>query len=368
MQALPLIRLSGGPTDRGIQHGRMASGQIAMALDQYREEFARRGVSWKEAQELATEFLTHMRDYDAELVVELEGIAQGARQSLAAITIINARTELMYWKAKRQSAPAPEGVSDECTSAVAMPETTANQRMLHAMNWDWQVDSVNSAVVLSIAATETTPAILTSVEAGQLARHGLNSAGIAITSNGLHSNQDYGRLGIPSPMIRRRMLMSPRLSAAMYELGSAPRAFSHFMALSDAHGEAIGLETTPDDLFVLTPERGLMVHANHFKSPVAQIKLNDLNVARIPETIYRELRVARHLQQAAGKINVETMKTAFADSYGSPDAVCRSPARRPSGMVTGTVYTLIMDAAAKSMWLAPLPYLGTQYTEYRLDD
>jgi len=368
MQALPLIRLSGGPTERGIQHGRKASGQIALALDLYREEFARRGVDWQEAQELATEFLVHMRNYDAELVVELEGIAEGARQSLAAITIINARTELMYWKAKRQRAPAPEGVADECTSAVAMPEATANQRMLHAMNWDWQVDAADSAVVLSIAATETTPAILTSVEAGQLARHGFNSAGLAITINGLQSSQDCGRFGIPSPMIRRRMLMSTRLSAAMLELGSAPRAFSHFMAISDAHGEAIGLETTPDDLFVLTPERGLMVHANHFKNTVAQIKLTDLNVARIPETIYRELRVARHLQQAIGKITVDTMKTAFADSYGNPDAVCRRPARRPSGMVTGTVYTLIMDAAAKSMWLAPRPYLGAQYTEYRIDE
>jgi isopenicillin-N N-acyltransferase-like protein len=353
--------------ERGRQYGREAADRIALAIDLYRAEFARKDVAWSEAQDLAGEFLVHMRNYDAELVTELEGIAEGARQTLPAITIINARTEIMYWKARKQANPQPLPVSEECTSAVATPEVTADGRMLHAMNWDWQVDSSDTIVVLHIAASGDAPAILTSVEAGQLARHGFNDAGIAITTNGLHSSQDYGRFGIPSPMIRRRMLMSRRLSAAMFALNNAQRAFSHYMALSDAGGEAIGIEATPDDLFVLEPEHGLLVHANHFQSPVAQLKLTDLNIARLPETIYRERRVSRLLRQAAGRITVDTLKSVLADSYGSPDAVCRSPAARPGGMVTATVYTLIMDAGAKSMWLAPKPYLGANYTEYRLD-
>jgi isopenicillin-N N-acyltransferase-like protein len=221
--------------------------------------------------------------------------------------------------------------------------------------------------VLNIAATDQSPAILTSVEAGQLARHGFNGAGIAITINGLHSSQDYGRFGIPSPMIRRRMLMSTRLSMAMYALNNAPRAFSHYVAVSHAGGEAFGIEATPDDLFILSPRNGILAHANHFQSPIAQLKLTDLNIARLPETLYRERRVTRQLEKAAGSITVDTLKSALADSYGSPDAVCRSPSQRPGGMITGTVYTLVMDAGAKSMWLAPRPYLGAHYTEYRLD-
>lgn len=368
MSAFPMIRLAGGPLERGLQHGHQAADRIAHALDLYRGEFARKGVAWEEALALASEFLIHMRTYDAELVTELEGIAQGARQALPAIVIINARTEIMYWKAgKQQAKELPLDSADECTSAVATPEATVDQRMLHAMNWDWQVDCADQIVVLNIAATADAPAILTSVEAGQLARHGFNGAGIAITINGLHSSQDYGRFGIPSPMIRRRMLMSTRLATAMYALNNAPRAFSHYVAVSHAGGEAFGIEATPDDLFVLSPRNGILVHANHFQSPIAQLKLNDLNIARLPETFYRERRVTRQLEKAEGSITIDTLKTALADSYGSPDAVCRSPSQRPGGMVTGTVYTLVMDAGAKSMLLAPKPYLGAHYTEYRLD-
>ncbi len=369
MQALPLIRVSGGPYERGLQHGRQAADRIALALDLYREEFARKAITWEEASTLATDFLRRVREFDPELVTEMEGIAASARQSISAIVIINARTELMFWKAGGDAAAVPVAdATDECTAAIAMPETTADGHMLHAMNWDWQADCADTSIVLRIAATESTPAVLTAVEAGQLARHGMNGAGLAITSNGLHSNQDYGRFGIPSPLIRRKMLMRTRLAAAMYALNNAPRAFSHFMALSDASGEAIGLETTPDDIFVLAPRQGMLVHANHFQSPIAQIKLKDLNLARIPETIYRELRVTRALEKAAGRITVDTLKSALADSYGSPDAVCRSPAPRPGGMVSASVYTLIMDTTARSMWIAPRPYLGAHYTEYRLDD
>lgn len=367
MTAFPMIRLAGGALERGVQHGRQAADRIALALDVYRGEFARKGVAWEEALALASEFLIHMRAYDAELVTELEGIAQGARQALPAIVIINARTEIMYWKAGKQQAAEPLVGADECTSAVATPEATADQRMLHAMNWDWQVDCADLIVVLNIAANADSPAILTSVEAGQLARHGFNDAGIAITINGLHSSQDYGRFGIPSPMIRRRMLMSTRLAQAMYVLNNAPRAFSHYAAVSHAGGEAFGIEATPDDLFVLSPQNGILVHANHFQSPIAQVKLVDLNIARLPETLYRERRVTRLLESAKRSITIDTLKAALADSYGSPDAVCRSPSQRPGGMVTGTVYTLVMDAGAKSMLLAPQPYLGARYTEYRLD-
>ncbi|HYE49891.1 MAG TPA: C45 family peptidase [Azospirillaceae bacterium] len=366
MSPFPLIDVAGGPEERGERYGRLAADRIALALDLYREEFARKGIGWAEAHALADRFLERIADYDPELTREMAAIAAGAGQTLSAVVLINARTELMFWKLR---APSPSGAGEECTSAIVLPEASRDGRLLHAQNWDWQPQCAETTVVLRIRGADGVPSILTCAEAGQLARHGLNAAGIAITANGLHSDQDYGRFGIPNPLIRRRMLASTSLARAMFVLNNAPRAFSHHLGISHADGEAFGIEATPDDLFVLEPRDGLLVHANHFVSPVAQLKVRDLNIARTPETLYRQGRVEKSLRAARGGVDMDALKAALADRWGSPDAVCRSPAERPGGMVSATVYTLVMDAGAGRLWLAPRPYEdGAEFTEYRLED
>ncbi|HEX2139489.1 MAG TPA: C45 family peptidase [Woeseiaceae bacterium] len=370
MEALPLIRIAGGAFERGQQYGRAAADQIALVLDVYRNEFARKDLSWAEASTLGEEFGVLMRDYDAELMTEIEGIAEGARQSVSAIVILNARTELVYWKGARDGAAArngPEFAPDECTSGVAMPEITADGHLLHAQNWDWQPDCAAASLVLHIEHEDERPDILTCVEAGQLARHGMNRLGLGLTANGLHSGHDYGRFGVPNPFIRRRMLASPTLARALYELMNSPRAFSHNVTVSDAAGEAFDIETTPDECFWLEPDEGVLSHANHFKCPVARLRVADANIARCPETIYRERRLRAALKRASGQITVDTFKAALADRYGAPDSICRSPAPRPGGMVSASLYSLIMDVTARRMWVAPTPFEGAEYAEYGFD-
>lgn len=368
MDPFPLIRIEGDARARGRSYGRAAAAQIAHVLEIYRREFDRKGLGWSEAQALATSFQRHMHEYDPELTAEIEAIAEGARQSPASIVIINARTELLFWKAAQagSAVPVTDVETEECTSAIALPEATRDGHTLHAQNWDWQPECAEGAVVLEVRHGDQRPDLLTCVEAGQLARHGLNSAGIGLTANGLHSGLDYGRFGVPNPIIRRRMLTAPTLARSLQALLNAPRAFSHNVGISDAQGEAFDMETTPEECFWLEPEAGILAHANHFRSPIARSKLRDANLARCPETLYRERRVRTTLQRARGSIDVELMKRVLADDYGAPDAVCRHPAPRPGGMISATVYTLIMDTTARTMWIAPLPYRGARFTEYAL--
>ena len=61
----------------------------------------------------------------------------------------------------------------------------------------------------------TGPDILTFTEAGGLARHGFNAAGVAISANYLRSDRDFARPGIPLPFIRRRVLEQAHLAPAM---------------------------------------------------------------------------------------------------------------------------------------------------------
>lgn len=353
-EPFPYIEIEGPARTRGRSYGRQAGERIAAALSVYADHFSRPG-----AQPAARRYLASLEAYDHELVEEVRGIAEGAGQPVEAIVALNARTELTAW----------DSASDECTAALAMPERTRDRRLLHGQNWDWRPACVETSIVLGIR-RETGPAILTFCEAGQLARHGMNAAGIALTANGLQTAREFVPGGIPTPFIRRRMLMADSLARATGELITAARSSSFNLLLSHSGGpgrsEAIDFEATPDDLFVLFPENGVFAHANHFKSLAALAKVKDVGLARHPETLYRDRRVRAHLDADGDAITVDSFKRAFADDYGSPDAVCRAPAPRSDGSISMTVASLIMDAAAGTMWMAPAPYQGAVYSEYRV--
>ena len=354
----PLVEVDGPPRERGIAHGRQAGDRIDRGVHIYADALAADGASAR-----ALAYFEALERYDPDCAAEVRGIAEGAEQPLEIIVALNARTELTAWDS---GAAQP----DDCTAALAMPERTGGP-LLHGQTWDWRPACATSSIVLRIRA-ENGPDILTFCEAGQLARHGLNSAGLALTANGLQTEGDFVPGGICAPFVRRRMLAAPSLAAATEILMLAPRSSSHNIMLSHSGGagnsEAINFETTTRDIFWSFPEQGLLTHANHFKAPAALGKLTDLGLLRHPESLYRDRRVRAHLELDGTAIGIGSFKRAFADRYGAPDAVCRSPSKRSDGSVSATVASLIMDAAAGRMWVAPSPYLGTaSYTEYRLD-
>ena len=353
----PLIEIEGPPHDRGVSYGRQAGERIARGLVLYADSLTRPGAS-----DAARRYLAELEITDADFVAEMHGIAQGAGQPVEAIVALNARTELTAWDAHPQT--------DECTAALAMPERTRDGALLHGQNWDWRPECVETSIVLRIRSNEG-PDILTFCEAGQLARHGLNAAGFALTANGLQTDDEFIAGGIPSPFIRRRMLMMKSLAEATGVLLNTPRSSSHNLMLSHAGGlgqsEAINFEATPRDLFWSFPTRGLIAHANHFKHPVALTRITDIGLSRHPESLYRDKRVFAHLDADGDAITTASFERAFADDYGTPNAVCRSPCKRSDGSISATVASLIMDAGAGRLWLAPAPYNGARYSEYRLN-
>jgi isopenicillin-N N-acyltransferase-like protein len=204
------------------------------------------------------------------------------------------------------------------------------------------------------------------VEAGQLARHGFNGAGIAVTAMGLHSDKDYGRTGVPSPFIRRKVLESETLAEAIGRLLRGGTSFSHAIMLSQASGEALCFETTPDDAFWIEPDDGVLVHANHFKSPAALPRVRDINLVRCPDSLARDLRLRKSLGAARGRITLADMKAAFADEWGNPYGVLRHPAQRPGGLTSATVYTLVMAPEKGRAWIALRPYENRTFVELDL--
>lgn len=362
----PYYRVSAAaPRERGLQYGRQARDRIAVSLSIYARAFEQQQISWSEVERRARAFMTTIAGYDQTLLDEMGGIATGADVSIERIVALNARTELLYGGSKPPSGEEERG--EGCTACLALPSITADGELIHGQNWDWLAECADSAAVVRIDHGNGNP-MLAFMEAGMLARMGFNAAGIALTGNFLTSDRDRGRNGIPIPLLRRRILQSTDLASAIGEVYRTPRAFSNNMMISHAAGVAVNLEASPDEVFWLKPQDGLMVHSNHFKSPVAQVKLRDIGLETSPDSLYRDERVHDLLAPRRGQLQVSDFQSAFRDDFGLPRAVCRTPAPGSSGADLATVATVIMKPKQGRMWIVRQPYAGGDLVEYRLNE
>ncbi|HTO13143.1 MAG TPA: C45 family peptidase, partial [Candidatus Binatia bacterium] len=271
----------------------------------------------------------------------------------------------MLQLARRGAALSPTP-AEACTGVVALPEATQGRRLIHAQNWDWKVECADTAVVLCVRRDDG-PDLLTFTEAGGLARSGFNSAGVAITANYLECDRDYRRLGVPLALIRRKVLESQHLALAMRCVYVTPKSAANNMIVSHREGVAVDFECAPDETFQVHPENGLLVHANHFVSPVALAKLRDTGIANTPDSLYRDVRVRGLLAPQVGRLTREAVKAALLDDFATPWSVCRPPRPGVSGVITATVAMVVMEPALGVMDVAPLPALGGRFTRYHLE-
>jgi isopenicillin-N N-acyltransferase-like protein len=362
IQPFPLYEIAGGPEARGESYGRQAAQRVRLSIAHYHGQLGEGGLDAGRIHRLARAFVPRVEAFDAAYVAEMRGIARGADVAFEDVVLLNCRTEILQL-AKRGA--GREAEPDGCTGAILLPEATADGTLLHGQNWDWKSECAETGVVLRIR-REDGPDILTFVEAGGLARAGLNGAGIAITANYLESERDYRTEGVPLSLLRRKVLEQAQVALALRTVYATPKSASNNIMLSHASGWAVDVECAPDESFLLHAEDGLLVHANHWRSPVALAKLKDTGIATTPDSVYRDRRVEAALRRKRGALTLDDLRDAFFDDWQSPWAVCRPPRMSLGGNLSATVAMILMRPAEGHMEIAPLPALNRRFTTYAL--
>jgi len=367
VQPCPLIEVSGSPHARGVSHGAQAADRIRLGITHYTAQLRKLDLDAANVEALVAAYLPIIDAFDPTYCIEMRGIAEGAGVPFADVALLNARTEILKL-ASRPDLLAQlmhhEG-PDGCTGLVALPEATADRSVIHAQNWDWKAECAETSVVLRIRRDDG-PDILTFTEAGGLARSGFNSAGIAITANYLESDRDYAQPGVPLALIRRKVLEQANVAAAMRAVYCTPKSGSNNMIISHCGGVAIDFECAPDETFQVHAEQGLIVHANHWQSPVALSKLRDTGIANTPDSLYRDLRVRSLLTPHFGTITTDSVKQALFDDFATPYSVCRPPRMNSANNLSATVAMIVMRPALGEMDVAMLPALQREFTHYTL--
>lgn len=369
IQPCPFVAVSGTPYERGRQHGAAVPGRVKRSIELYGGQLGDLGYGHEAKTALIGEFAREIGAFGAHYIEEMRGIADGAGVPLEDIVMINARTEVIA-KArliKNKPVEATEELDDGCTGAIILPERSANGSLIHGQNWDWKAECAETAIVLRVRRDDG-PDFLTFVEAGGLARCGMNAAGICITANYLESERDFTQTGVPLALIRRKVLEQEHFAFAIKAVATTPKACSNNMMLSTAKGFGIDFECAPDEAFPLYPSNGLIVHANHWVGQVALTKLRDTGIPRVPESFYRDWRVKKLLDEAGEKLTVDDLKAAFFDDFLTPHSVCRPPRPNDTGNLSATVAMVIMQPAQGIMEVCPLPALNRSFTRYSLTE
>ncbi|AOB32805.1 peptidase C45 [Bordetella sp. H567] len=364
-EQFPFISVAGHPYERGVQYGRAAVDRVRKSAAMYGQTLVTLGYDAMARTRLIAAFAKEIEAYGPHYIEEMRGIAEGAGVPLEDIVMINARTEVVA-KARAEKQKAAElEPGDGCTGALVLPERSATGNLLHGQNWDWRAECAETSIVLRVR-QEDGPDMLTFVEAGGLARSGLNSKGVSITANYLESDRDFTQLGVPLSLIRRKVLEQEHFALAMKAVATTPKSCSNNIMLGMAEGFGIDFECTTDEAFPIYPGTDdLIVHANHWVSEVALCKLQDTGRASTPESQYRDWRVRRLLNKREA-LTRDDLRAAFFDDFGTPYSVCRPPRQNSHDNLSASVAMVVMEPAVGEMDVVPMPALNRVYTRYSL--
>jgi len=359
------ITVEGAPRTRGRRYGAGASILVQRCIASYRKIFEERaGLAWNDAVVHGRRFLPMIERFAPESLEEMRGIADGAGVPFDAILVLNCRSELMFAAARSKGEMPPS----ECTSFAVSPAASADGHMLLGQNWDW-VPFARDVCVMVDVHRQDKPSFATIVEAGMLAKIGMNAAGFGLCTNTLVSERDSGHIGVPYHVMLRALLDAESVADAGRILGSTERALSANYLVADRSGQAMNFETIAGgarEIVATTPQQGVLSHANHFLAPA--FSAIDAYVSKNPHSLTR-LADLRDGLAAAKRPTVESLQALLRSHRHAPNGVCSHPdPNAPPMYARCTVASFVADLTAGAFWFTDGPPCESEYEGIRLHE
>jgi isopenicillin-N N-acyltransferase-like protein len=366
---MPRISLTGPPRQRGRQYGEQARAQVRRSMAAYQRVFAHYADwSWAKVVRQAGRYVRAIEDFAPTAIEEMRGIAEGADVTFGDVLALNVRSEVMFASASQGRNNLSAVLANECSSFAVLPEASLNGHTLVGQNWDWLLHARDTVLVVEVRRDDG-PDYVTIVEAGLLAKTGVNAAGVAICTNTLVSLLNDQAAGVPYHVLLRKLLDAEAITDGVSAIISADKALSANYLLGHSDGLAIDLEVVPGGATsarVLMPERGLLAHTNHYLSPEFVKSGNWL--AMNPSTFFRLHCLRSTLEQEAPDITVESLCKALSDHRNFPQGVCaHGDERRNEFERYATIASVIYDLDAREIYLSAGVPCAASYRTYRFE-
>lgn len=318
------IDIAGTAHERGVMHGEQLRGEIADALDFYRDIFM---LPTESVLDRAAHFQRVIAAFNTDYSEEIRGISDGSGQELPWIVALNARTEILALKGKTSV--------NECTSICF------SDRPVLGQTWDWGKPLEPLCAVMRISRPDG-HVIRMLGEPGIIGKIGMNSAGLGVCLNIL--TLGGGLDGVPIHVMLRAILDCKSADEAAAVIDRAPAGKSSNVIVADGSGNSFDTEFAGGE--TLNPESlgGNFIHTNHYlgreiNAPDDPLFFNSrarLNTARE--------RVSQSMEYtAAGMVEI------LSDRSHGQFPILR--AYVPDDMLQdiGTVATIVMDLSAREL-------------------
>jgi isopenicillin-N N-acyltransferase-like protein len=238
--------------------------------------------------------------------------------------------------------------------------------MVLGQNWDW-VPFAREVCVLLEVQRDDKPSFATIVEAGMLAKVGMNAAGVGLCTNTLVSANDANRPGVPYHVMLRALLDAESVDEAAGILGSVERALSANYLVADRAGDAVNFETIAGgqaEIHASQPQGGLLTHSNHFLAPA--FAAIDAYIANSPHSLTRLSDIRDGLYETR-RLTLARVQEVLRSHRHAPNGVCShpDPAAHPVYART-TVASFVADLTAGEFWFTDGPPCASAYETYRL--
>lgn len=252
-----MLTLSGGPADRGQNHGSRFAEEIReYAADRIALSAVGTDLSREALIQLAERCLPAHEAYAPDLYEEMAAMAAAAGLGLAEALIVGGYTDFIdLVRAEAGGGPT----EDNCT-AVIVPENAADGPGYLAQTWDMHASATPRVLMLRIE-PERGPQALVFTTMGCLGQIGMNEAGVAVGINNLTAAD--GRVGVTWPFVVRKALQQDSTGAAIGTILEADLAGGHSFLVLDRDGRGATVEAMPTASRVTEMAVDPLVHTNH---------------------------------------------------------------------------------------------------------
>ena len=354
--------LTGGPRERGLDHGRRLKAQVQGHLAAWLESLAQAGLGDGEAYARGmlrdTDFRPAISRWAPDLLDEVEGVADGAEVPRDLLFALQLLDEEWAYRVRARVAAEP---LEKCSSLAIVTDggpTWVGQNMdLGGYTDGWQV-------ALRLDRDGTSPGALMFSAAGMIGLMGVNAAGLGVCVNSLPQLPSAPE-GVPVAFVIRRLLQCRDLAEAARTVLAIPHATNQHYVIAES-GAARSFEASAAGVTEYHPaDQTRVLHTNH---PLSAEKGRPEPQAHRENTVARLASLERRLSDGQpGLEDVQGALSAF-DDPKNPVCRLRSPDGGLIGFTTGSIVSALRPAPAPiESWISAGPPSLGGYSRFALD-
>jgi isopenicillin-N N-acyltransferase like protein len=301
-----LIECQGTPYEIGRQWGEGCKKSILQVSENIYNAMASYYRASKEAVvSHAMKFFPAVEEFDPYLIEIMRGQADAAGLSLKEIFTQKCFNELTF---------CYNNISGLCTSFAAAGKATQDGKTILGQN----IDFLPGAPIDLLKIHHANGLVQFILSFSNSSEFTFSSAGIGMCANAT-IGQDYS-FNIPVGCYLPRVMRERNLHDAMDILKQVARGLGYYH-LADINGYMSGIESINNDFELLSPERDMLLHSNHYITK--RFKGGDTAPQLQPDSYPRLDRIRSLMDQHYGHLNIEIIKQILADHDHHPNSICR---------------------------------------------